>query len=385
MPWKERSKMSEKVKFIDELFKGERMTDACKKYGISRKTGYKVLRRFIEYGEEAFIDNSRRPIRSPNKTPEAIVDYIVEFRNKHPTWGPKKIKAEMEKREQGIKVPASSTIGEILSKRELVKRRKRKRRAWPTRGVLTESKSPNEIWSADYKGQFRLRNNKYCYPLTISDNYSRYILRCEAQESTEGLPAKAVFAETFRKYGIPKKIRVDNGTPFSSIGLLGLSMLSVWWKRLGIEVERIEPGHPEQNGRHERMHLTLKQEACRPSSSNILLQQERFDKFVEEYNKKRPHEALGMKYPEEIYEKSKKRMPKELSRLRYPLDDYERKVQNNGRCNFKGTCYYISKSLANEYIGLREIEPEKYVVHFMEMELGILNKRCKEFIDCKKI
>lgn len=375
MPWKECNPMSEKILFISKLLSGERMTDVCWHFGISRKTGYKIWNRFLEHGESAFVDQSRRPLTSPNRTPDAIVDLIIDFRLAHPTWGPKKIKVELGRRNPGISIPAASTIGEILSMKNLVKRRKRRRRASPSPLPLSESKSPNDIWCADFKGHFRMKDKNYCYPLTISDHFSRFLLCCDAQENTQGVPVKSVFANTFTEYGLPKIIRVDNGVPFASVGLLGLSKLSVWWLRLGICVERIEPGHPEQNGRHERMHLTLKQGACRPPSSNIFTQQERFDSFREEYNSKRPHEALNMKYPKDIYEPSSKAFTEELEELTYPLHDCTRKIGKSGEFRYKDKRIYVSQALAGENIGFREIDPQIYVVHFMDNELGIFDQQ----------
>jgi len=362
--------MSERLRFVNLVMEGARMTDACRIFDISRKTGYKIWSRFLECGVEAFVDRSRRPQTSPQKTPERVVELLVEWRTAHPTWGPRKLRCEIAKRKPGIRLPAASSIGDILVRQHLVRPRKKRRRASPSESALRESTAPNDLWCADFKGQFLLQDKSYCYPLTITDHFSRFCLKCEAQENTQGLPARAIFEEAFQEYGLPTAIRVDNGSPFASTGLLGLTPLSAWWMHLGIAVERIEPGHPEQNGRHERFHRTLKQEATRPPAKNILRQQEAFDRFRQEYNEVRPHEAIQMKYPAEVYQRSTRSYPDPLEDLEYPLHDFTRKVMPNGEVSLHDTKYYISQSLAGEKIGLREIDTGLWLASFMELDLG---------------
>jgi len=382
MPWKVRNAVTERVDFVSRLARGERMTDLCREFDISRKTGYKIWNRFRGEGAEGLFDQSRRPERSPQKTPKAVQELVLGLKKEHPTWGPKKLKAELERREKGIRIPASSTIGEMLSRQGLVKRRPRR----PRRGAkpstkLRSSTCANELWCADFKGEFRLGNRKYCYPLTISDNFSRYLIACDALESTKDGEARVVFEEAFREFGLPRAIRTDNGAPFASTGLLGLTKLSVWWLRLGLELERIEPGHPEQNGRHERIHLTLKEDCTRPAGANQLQQQERFERFREEYNEKRPHEALEMKRPSDLYSASERVYPRELVEPEYPLHDRVTSVSAYGeaRIGGKGTRFYLSQALAFETVGLREVEEGRWLVSFLDFDLGHYDERERRF------
>jgi len=357
------------------------MTDLCREFGISRKTGYKLRARFLDHGSGGFEDQSRRPHQSPYQTADKIVDLIVSWRNKHPTWGPKKLKSEIPKKHPGIKIPAASTIGEILSRKNLVKRRKPRRKAPPSLTRLRESTAPNDVWCSDFKGQFRLGNRQYCYPLTVTDHFSRFLLCCESLENTSESGVRPVYEAMFTEYGLPDAMRSDNGTPFASTGLAGLTSLSVWWMRLGIRLERIAPGHPEQNGRHERMHLTLKEETTRPPKQNILQQQERFDEFREEFNESRPHEALGMQYPVDVHKPATRRYEPELSPLEYPMHDEVRRVYPNGAVKMPGRGeFYISRALRGENIGLRELTPGNWLVTFMDVDLGEIDRETRRFI-----
>jgi transposase InsO family protein len=360
------------MEFVGRLFAGERMTDLCRGYGITRQTGYALKKRYLKYGKAAFFDRSRRPNRSPYQTPDAVVELLVRWREKHPTWGPKKLKAEIPKKERDVKLPAASTIGEILSRKNLVKPRKKRRRAPPSHTALTDSQAANELWCADFKGQFRLGDWRYCHPFTLTDHFSRFSLVIDALENTAGEGVRPACEAVFEEYGLPQAIRVDNGAPFASTGLAGLTWLSVWWMRLGIEVQRIAPGHPEQNGRHERFHLTLKQETTRPPKHNILQQQERFDEFRREYNEARPHEALGMRYPAELYTSSERPFPGELAPLEYPLHDEVKQVRSSGQLDFlRYRDVYISKALTGQWLGLRELD-DRWLVSFMDLDLGYL-------------
>jgi len=320
MPWKVSDPVSERMKFITRLLEGERMSDLCGEFGISRKTGCKLRARYASEGLAGLYDRSRRPHRSPRRTPTVVADQVVALRQRYPTWGPKKLRARLEKLHPEVLWPAASTIGVLLKDAGLVDGRKRRRRAWPTPpSQRRESSSANELWSIDFKGQFRMGNSRYCYPLTVSDHFSRYLLGCEALEATKAEPAARALESVFRTHGLPERMRSDNGTPFASTGLGGLTQLSVWLLRLGIELERIEPGHPEQNGRHERIHLTLKQETTRPAGGNLLQQQERFDDFCTRYNQERPHEALQMRTPAAIYQPSARKLPEALEPPTYPF------------------------------------------------------------------
>jgi putative transposase len=376
MPWKVSKIVSERMIFVTRLEAGERMTDLCREFGISRKTGYKFWNRYCIGGAEALFDESKKPMYHPGTTPDEIRRLVVDFRLKHPTWGPRKIKATLDRKYPDLGIPSKSTIGDILQRKGLVSPRRshQRRKACPT--SLTESHAPNQIWCADFKGEFRLGNQKLCYPLTISDHYSRYLLACEGLEGMTTPAVKTIFEATFRKYGMPAIIRTDNGSPFASTGLAGLTKLSVWWLRLGIILERISPGHPEQNGRHERLHLTLKKETIRPAAHNFLQQQEKFDRFQDEYNLARPHEALEMRRPFEVYTTSCKRFPDHLSLPEYPLYDITKMVRKDGHINFgsKSNCY-IGAAFAGELIGLREVREQYWLVAFLDKKLGYINER----------
>ena len=302
MPWKESSAVEERLLFVARLIEGEAMTDLCQQFGISRKTGYKIFNRYKEHGCTAFTDRSRRPVRCANQLAPQVESLIVRLKQEKPHWGARKIRELLLRRLPGdLRLPAKSTVHAVLDRHGLVARLgKRRQRAQGT--LLSEALAPNDLWCADYKGEFKLGDARYCYPLTVTDQASRFLLMCEAQESTRAEFAFPAFERLFQERGLPAAIRSDNGVPFASPnGLYTLSKLSVWWLRLGIDIERIKPGCPQQNGRHERMHRTLKGETTRPPGMNFLQQQARFDAFVEEFNTERPHEALAMKRPADLY------------------------------------------------------------------------------------
>lgn len=381
MPWKVSEVVNERMRFVNRLEAGERMTDLCREFGISRKTGYKFWQRYCIGGPEALFDASRRPTFHPSTTPEGIRELVVRLRRMHPTWGSRKLKAVLEREFPDLNFPSHSTIGVILSREGLIKPRQERRRKKACPTSLSDSHAPNHIWCADFKGEFRLGNRKVCYPLTISDHYSRYLLACECLDGTKTPGVKTVFEATFRKYGMPGIIRTDNGAPFASSGLAGLTKLSVWWMRLGIILERISPGHPEQNGRHERLHLTLKQETIRPAAYNFLQQQERFDRFQDEYNLARPHEALEMRMPLEVYTTSCKRFPEAQPPLEYPLHDMTKTVYKDGHISFgRRRVYYISSALAGQPIGLREVREHFWLISFMDKKLGYLDERKRKVV-----
>lgn len=386
MPWKESDKVTERMKFISRHLAGERITDLSREFGISRQTGHALVRRYEEFGTKALRDRSSRPRRIPNRTPSAKADAIMALRRKHPTWGPKKLKERLEKLQPDVRWPAASTIGAILDDAGLVNKRTRRRRASPTGTPRRESSAPNELWCMDYKGQFRLGNGRYCYPLTVTDHFSRYLTGCEALENTRTADAQSTLWAVFARYGLPDAIRSDNGVPFASTGRLGLSRLAVSLLRLGIELERIEPGHPEQNGRHERMHLTLKQDATRPPGANILAQQEKFDSFRKTFNEERPHEALSMKTPDSVYRPSARPLPRMLEPLTYPLHDDTCRVKACGHFRFpSGEYVYLSTSFGGQDVGLREISPGTWLVSFMSLDIGYLDEATKRIIDLPSV
>src|ERR1041385_221126 len=304
MPWKVCQPMDERLKFVARLLNGEKMAGLCREFGISRKTGYKLISRYNSCGVEGLTDRSRRPYRHANQLPVQIETLIVRLKQDKPNWGAPKIQERLARLYPDVHTPAISTVHAVLDRHGLVKRRTRRRnKAQGT--ALSRPLQPNELWCADYKGEFMLADRRYCYPLTVTDFASRYLITCEALSTTAEQYAFTVFERVFQEFGLPQAIRTDNGVPFASAkALYNLSKLSVWWLRLGIEIERIKPGHPQQNGRHERMHLTLKLEATKPAATNVLQQQARFDAFVERYNQERPHQALGMKVPADVYTRS---------------------------------------------------------------------------------
>lgn len=373
MPWKECSVMDERLRFVARLLDGEAMSDVCREFGISRKTGYKIFDRYKEHGLEALSDRSRRPVRNANQLAPQIEGLIVRCKQEKPHWGARKIRELLVRRLDGdFRIPATSTVHAVLARHDLVKIPGRPRRR-ATGTPLSLGAAPNDLWCADFKGEFRLGSGAYCYPLTVTDHASRFLLLCEALESTKEASAITAFERLFQDRGLPLAIRSDNGVPFASPnGLFNLSRISVWWLRLGIEIERIKPGHPQQNGRHERMHLTLKKEATRPPGMNSLQQQARFDEFVSEFNEERPHEALGMKFPGEVYKPSD-RVYAGLPELTYPLHDRDILVTACGRiCMFRKRIN-VSTVLAGQKLGIKEVDEGIWLVSFMRYDLGFVD------------
>jgi transposase InsO family protein len=373
MPWKECNRMDERLRFVGRLLDGESMTTVCRDFGISRKTGYKIFQRYKDCGLSGLEDRSRRPIRQANRLPFQVERTILQIKREKPSWGAPKIRDRLLRKFPSIQTPAKSTIHAVLERNGLVEaRRKRRYRAEGT--ALSEGLAPNELWCADYKGEFQLGNHRYCYPLTITDYRTRYLLACEALDSTKAQYAFTTFERVFKEFGIPTAIRTDNGVPFSSpTALFGLSTLSVWWLRLGIAIERIKPGNPQQNGRHERMHLTLKKEATKPAAFNLLQQQARFDDFIDEYNNDRPHQALGMKYPAELYTPSPRIYAAPVD-PEYPFHDRTVRVTRCGRICIGRRKISLSKSFADQLVGIQEVSDKIWGVSFMEFDLGYFDE-----------
>jgi len=373
MSWKESSLMDERMRFVIRPKDGESMTSLCREFGISRKTGYKILERFEHCGVEGLSDRARRPHRYANQLPAQVEAAIVAAKHEKPHWGARKIYELLLRRLPAhVKVPARSTIHAILDRHGLVAKASRTRtRAAGT--TLSPGLNPNDLWCTDYKGEFQLGNKHYCYPLTVTDYSSRYLLLCEALDSSREQPAFLAFERLFRERGLPQAIRSDNGLPFASPnGLFNLSKLSVWWLRLGISIERIRPGHPQQNGRHERMHLTLKQETTRPAGANLLQQQAKFDAFIEEFNFERPHEALGMQCPAQVYSPSA-RPYDGIPDPHYPFHDKTVVVTNCGRLCLHNKKINLSSSLAGQAVGVKEVEDGIWLVSFMNYDLGYID------------
>jgi putative transposase len=361
--------MDERLKFIARLLDGEKMAVLCRQFGISRKTGYKILTRYNAIGLEGLTDRSRRPYRQANQLPFQIETRIIRLKQDKPSWGAPKIRDKLSRLYPDIHTPAISTVHAVLDRHGLVKRRGRRRhRVEGT--ALSHPLQPNDLWCADYKGEFMLTDRRYCYPLTITDFASRYLFACEALSTTRETYAFSVFETVFKKFGLPKAIRTDNGVPFASPNaLFGLSKLSVWWLRLGIEIERIKPGHPQQNGRHERMHLTLKLETTKPAGGNFLQQQAKFDDFIDCYNNDRPHQALNMRYPAQCYAPST-RPYKGLLDLDYPFHDKTVTVTTCGRICFNRRKINLSVVFAGQSVGIKQVSDRIWLVSFMDYDLG---------------
>jgi putative transposase len=348
------------------------MATVCCEFGISRVTGYKIFNRYKECGLDALNDRSRRPYRQANRLPFQIERSILGLKRAYPSWGAPKIHDKLIKQYSMIKPPAISTVHAVLDRNGLVKRRKRRR--YKAQGTeLHAAHEPNGLWCADYKGEFMLGNKQYCYPLTITDYRSRYLLACEGVTSTRSDFAVTIFERTFKDFGLPQAIRTDNGPPFAAPNaLFGLSKLSVWWLRLGIQIQRIKPGHPQQNGRHERMHLTLKREATKPASFNFLQQQERFDRFVGVYNHERPHQALNGAFPGELYTPSARdyRPPTDPE---YPFHDRTVRVTRCGRICLGRRKINLSNVFAGQLVGIREVDDRIWLVSFLGFDIGFFD------------
>jgi putative transposase len=361
--------MDERLRFVARLLEGEKMAPLCTEFGISRKTGYKIFDRYKDDGVAAFTDRSRRPYRQANRLPPQLEAAIVRLKRDYPGWGAPKIREKLRRQSTAPHLPAISTVHAVLDRHGLVRRRRRRRHA-ATGTELSRPTVPNALWCADYKGEFMLGDRRYCYPLTITDFASRYLLTCEALLTTQETFAFTVFDQTFKEFGLPQRIRTDNGVPFASAhALYGLSKLSVWWLRLGIQIERSKPGHPQDNGRHERMHLTLKKEATKPAAANVLQQQARFDAFVDQFNQERPHQALGMKVPADLYTRSA-RVYRGLEDLTYPFHDQTVAVTHCGRICFKGRKVNLSHVFAGQNVGVTQVGERIWLVTFMHYDLG---------------
>lgn len=384
MPWQEKSLMDQRLQFIAdyqrEVFTVVELAD---RYEISRKTAYKWIDRYADGGPAALGDRSRRPKGCPHQTAGEIVDAVLGLRRRHPTWGPKKLRHVLTKREPAVTWPARSTIADLLRRHDLIPvARRRPPPAHPGRPD-TAMAAPNDTWTADFKGHFKTRNALYCYPLTVVDGCSRYLLGCQGLRSTEIVLAKPVFLHLFQEFGLPNRMRTDNGVPFATTALGRLSTLSVWWIRLGIVPELIEPASPQQNGRHERMHRTLKAETTRPPAANLQAQQVRFNQFRREYNEARPHEALDQDTPASRYQPSRRALPTRLPSIEYPGHFEVRLVSRNSGIRWKKHWVCVTHTLAGEYVGLEEVDDGLWDVYFGPVKLGRMDERRLQIEDHK--
>src|SRR5438093_2943470 len=376
MPWREMSPMHQRMQFVTEyasdLFT---MTELAEQYGISRRTGYKWVERYEAEGVPGLADRSRRPHHSPQATDPALVKALVELRQRHPYWGAPKLLAVLRRRQPDVEWPARTTVCDQLKAAGLVasRRRRRSRVAAPSqRGPITHA---NEVWTPDFKGEFRTGDGVYCFPLTLRDDFSRFVLRCDAFLGRTTAATRSRFERAFRDYGLPERIRSDNGGPFASPGLGGLSQLSVWWLRLGIVPERIALGHPEQNGSHEQFHSVLKAATARPPAANAAAQQQRFRRFCREYNEERPHEALHDDVPASCYAPSARSLPTRLPPLEYPGHLEVRRVSSCGTISWSGAPLFVATALAGEYVAFEEIDDGLWTLHFGTVALARYDDR----------
>jgi len=377
MPWSQTTPMDQKTQFIaDYLRETFSFTELCARFGVSRETGYKLVERYLEHGPAGLEERSRRPHASPNQIAPPIVEALLELRRRHPRWGAKKLIPMLSKRHPSWVLPGRTTVFDILNRHGMVPKKRRRRQIGHPGRPTSQVLAPNDLWCADFKGEFKTGDGIYCYPLTATDDHSRYLLGCQGLLSTKVVGAKPVFTRLFKEYGLPKRIRTDNGVPFATNTLARLSRLSAWWVRLGVLPELIEPGKPQQNGRHERMHRTLKAETTRPPAASCRAQQRKFNRFREEFNQERPHEALDMRTPDSYYEPSRREMPDKLPPLEYP-DRFEvRYVSANGGIRWKKhTWVNVSSVCIGEYVGLEEIDDGVWNVYFGPLRLGRLLER----------
>ena len=374
MPWKVKEPMDERVRLIADWRSGNySIIELSVIYGVSRKAIYKWTTRYNEHGIDGLKEQSRAPLSHPNQTKAEVVQGLIKEKLDHGNWGPKKLLRHLQRSRPEVQWPSVCTVEKWLRMYGLVKERKRRKRVPPYSEPFLECDVPNKVWSADFKGQFRMGDSTWCYPLTLSDNMSRYLLMCRGVGSPCYGDTQKWFEWAFRKYGLPAAIRTDNGIPFAGRGITGLNRLSVWWIRLGIRPERIECGKPQQNGRHERMHRTLKEETATPAMADMNQQQMRFEEFRREYNNERPHEALGMKTPSSVYEASSMRYPEKVLEPQYDEGVDVRRVRDGGEISFRGNYYFLSEVLSGERVGLTELYDGRHEVRFSFHPIGIID------------
>jgi transposase InsO family protein len=376
MPWNARTALEQRREFVQEWqLEQDDFAELCRRYGISRQTGYKWVGRFEAQGAAGLEELSRAPRKSPQAMSAEVAAGVIELRQQHPRWGPRKLRVYLENHNPGQHWPATSSIGSLLQREGLAQARRLRRRTPPYNEPLAHAKAPNQVWCADFKGWFVCGNGERCDPLTISDAFSRYLLRCRAVEKMDGVHVHGIFEAVFRECGMPEAIRTDNGPPFAAPTPAGLSRLAMWWLRLGIRHERIAPGRPDQNGRHERMHQTLKQETATPPARNLRQQQEAFIRFQDEYNRQRPHEALAYRTPASLYVASTRCYPARLPELEYPESTKLRQVADNGLLGWKNRRVFVSKLMGGEYVGLLPIEEAFYEVYYGKVLLGWFDEK----------
>lgn len=374
VPWKSASPETEQNRFIQRWERGgETFVELCRGFGISRKTGYKRVQRFQAWGWDGMRDMSRAPRQHPNQTERGVTERLILARQAHPTWGPKKLVAWLQAQEPWVPWPAPSTAGDLLDRAGLVRRRKRRRQIAPWSQPFARAEQANDLWCIDLKGWFRTGNGVRVDPLTVADAASRYLLVCHGLRQPRGPQVRRVLERAFREYGLPQAIRTDNGPPFASVGLGGLSSLAVWWVKLGILPERTEPGHPEQNGRLERLHRTLKAETASPPQPTWRRQQHAFQAFRSSYNEERPHEALGQQPPARRYRPSIRPYPTRVDSPEYEAGMTVRRVRTNGEIKWQGQTLYLSEALCGEPVGLTPQDDRFWTIRFGPLQIGLLD------------
>lgn len=383
MTWKETDPVKERLRFVELYLKGRyEMGTLCDLFEISRKTGYKCIERFREEGAAGLVDRSRAAHTHPNATPESVAKRIIAAKYEHPRWGPEKLLDFLRREDAQTEWPAVSTAGAILKREGLVKARRHRRRiAPPSRPAIGPITRPNQLQNLDYKGQFRTRDGQWCYPLTTTDTWSRKLLVCQGFTAPTYENTRAALERSYREHGVPDAVRMDNGSPFvSAQSLGGLSRLGVWMLKLQIRLIRTRPGAPQDNGLHERMHRTLKEETALPPAANLVAQQTRFDQFMSEYNEVRPHRALGGRSPEQLYVPSPRSYPKRLPEIEYPGHFETRAVRCDGTMKWKGERFVIGLALAGERVGLEETDYGIWSIHFGALRIGILDEHDGEIV-----
>ncbi len=378
MPWIETEPMNEKVKFISSYLDNNYYSfqELCQRFNISTKTGYKYVNRYEELGVEGLKERSRAPINPGNQMADWVSSCILDVKHQYPFWGGKKILNWLKQERKEVNWPAKSTIDELLKRKGLVRPAKRKRRVSPYKEPFVLCENPNDTWSIDYKGQFILGNKETCYPLAITDNFRRYLFAVEGMRRISGLSTQQILTNLFIEFGMPQAIRSDNGSPFASHGLAGLSSLSVWLLKLGITPERIRKGHPEENGRHERMHLTLKKETAMPPKKTQREQQKCFDRFKQMFNEERPHEGINFQRPTWLYRSSERQFPQKLRAIEYGAGFQEtRKIRTNGTMKWKGKEIFVSETLIGERVGMKPFSEDEWLVHFTSMPIGLFSEK----------
>jgi putative transposase len=374
MAWKETHAMDERLRFIEEWREGmSSIAELCRRYGVSRKTGYKFIGRYLAEGADGLADRSCDPHHQPNAIAASIAMAVVELRGKHPSWGPKKLKAVLERSAPLIAWPAQSTIGVVLDRHGLVRRRRLRRRVAPPPSPLGVAAAANDIWAIDFKGWFRTGDGERCDPLSLSDLHSRYVLRLQGLTKPDGEHVWPILDAAFREYGLPRRMRSDNGPPFASTSAGGLSRLAVKLIKAGVTPERIMPGKPQQNGRHERMHLTLKQETASPPAPSLAAQQRRFDAFRRIFNEERPHEALGQETPASHFQPPPRSYHGRLSEPDYPADHEVRRVRRKGEIKWAGGRVFLSEALIGEPVGIVETDAGLFEARYGPILLGRLD------------